>query len=194
MKKKLMKILLFLIVAAVLCEAVLFTLVYVNAKKPSNAVKSDVLIVLGARVWPRGNMSNVLEHRVRAALDGYRSGIAENIIVCGAQGSDEPDTEANVMKRFFTGQGVPEERIFCEDQSFNTKQNLMNAKAIMQEHGWTTAVVVTSDYHMARALWLARDVGLNATGIKAEAADYLSTRVKNLARETASWVFYVLRK
>ena len=189
-----MRILLILILIGIAAEGVLFACVTVNANKPSNAVPSDAIIVLGARVWPNGSVSNVLEYRLKEAARGYGNGYGKYVIVCGAQGSDEPAPEAEVMKAYLIEAGVPEEAILTDAQSVNTKQNLVNAKALMEENGCETAIVVTSDYHMARALRLAKDVGIRATGIKAHPADDPGTRLKNTVRETASWVFYLLRK
>ena len=58
--------------------------------------------------------------------------------------------------------GVPRSAIVVEDKSTDTVENLNNAKAEMAARGLSTAIVVTSDYHLTRALWLARDQGLDA--------------------------------
>lgn len=194
MKKIIIRIIGLLAAIGVLAGAGIFTAVSICAHKERQAVPSDCIIVLGARVWPDGGMSKSLLYRCRSALEAWKRGVAENIIVCGAQGSDEPATEASVMRAYFLEQGVPEENVFAEDQSFNTKENLKNAKAIMDEHGWTTAAVVTNDYHVERSLWIARDVGIDTCGIAAPPPDRISTQIISRLRESASWVFYVLRK
>ena len=98
------------------------------------------------------------------------------------------------MRAFLVERGVPETDVYLEDQSVNTKQNLENARAIMQAQGWKTAAIATSDYHLTRAMWLARDLGIEACGIPAPQPVRLAVKISNYARESASWVLYALRK
>ena len=155
---------------------------------------ADCIIVLGARVRPDGTLSDSLRYRCEAALEAWREGLAPAIIVCGAQGGDEPMPEAIAMRDWLMAQGVPEANIVLEGASFNTEQNLENAKALMDERGWKSAVVVTSDYHLQRALWLARDAGIDACGIPAESPHPLPMRLKDRVREACGWGMYALRK
>ena len=85
---------------------------------------SDCIIVLGARVRPDGTLSDSLRYRCEAALAAWREGLAPALIVCGAQGKDEPMPEAVAMRDWLAAQGVPQEAIVLEDASFNTEQNL----------------------------------------------------------------------
>ena len=82
------------------------------------------------------------------------------------------------------------QRVIAESASFNTRQNLLNAKAIMQEKGLSEALVVTSDYHVPRALALCRDIGIRATGKGSPSKpEYF---LKNHIREGLSWVKYLI--
>ena len=155
---------------------------------------SDCIIVLGARVRPDGTLSDSLRYRCEAALAAWREGLAPAFIVCGAQGRDEPRPEADAMRDWLMAQGVPEEAIVVEGDSFNTEQNLENARALMEERGWKSAVVVTSDYHLQRSLWLARDAGIEAGGIAAESPHPFGIWLKNRAREACSWIVYALNR
>ena len=155
---------------------------------------ADCIIVLGARVRPDGTLSDSLRYRCEAALAAWREGLAPALIVCGAQGGDEPMPEAIAMRDWLMAQGVPEEAILVEGASFNTEQNLDNARALMDERGWKSAIVVTSDYHLQRALWLARDAGIDACGIPAESPHPLPMRLKDRVREACGWGMYALRK
>lgn len=168
--------------------------VCVCAALERTAQPSDCIIVLGARVWPSGQMSSTLQYRCESALQAWKSGVAQNIIVTGGRGSDEPMTEASAMRAYFLENGVPEQNLFCEQTSVNTIENIANAKKIMDAHGWSRAAVVSSDYHVQRALWIARDAGIDACAVAAKSSDRVSTRVFSRLRETASWCFYVLRK
>ena len=64
----------------------------------------------------------------------------------------------------------------------------------MAENGWRTAVICTNDYHLTRALWLARDVGIEATGIAAPSTKDAASFARGRLRETCSWILYFLRK
>lgn len=193
-KKTIIRIIGVLTAIGVLTGAGVLTAVCICTHKERRAEPSDCIIVLGARVWPDGRMSKSLFYRCRSALEAWKAGIAENIIVCGAQGADEPATEASVMRAYFLEQGVPEANVFAEDASVNTIENLRNAKAIMDAKGWTSAAVVTNDYHVERSLWIARDVGIEACGIAAPPPELLSTKIVSHLRESASWILYGLRK
>ena len=164
------------------------------AVHPREAAPSGCIIVLGARVRPDGTLSDSLRYRCEAALQVWQGGLAPAFIVCGAQGSDEPMPEAVAMRGWLMAQGVPGDAILVEDGSYNTGQNLQNAKALMDAHGWQDAIVVTSDYHLQRALWLARDVGIEACGVAAESPHTPGMWLKDRLREACSWCVYALKK
>ena len=155
---------------------------------------SDCIIVLGARVRPDGTLSDSLRYRCESALAAWKEGLAPFLIVCGAQGADEPVAEAEAMRAWLVQHGVPEKSVVLEADSYNTEQNLQNAAALMRERGWESAVVVTSDYHLERALWLARDAGIRAGGIAAESPHPIGVWLKNRVREACSWCVYALKK
>lgn len=188
------RVLAMLLILGALCYGGLVTAVFVCENIDRGTERADAIIVLGARVMPDGELSTTLLHRVESALSAYQQGRAEAIIVCGAQGADEPETEAAAMARWLNGQGVPQQAIFEEDQSTDTLQNLRNAHAIMRENGWDTALVATSDYHLTRALWLCRDEGIRAAGLAAPGPDLWYNRAKARGREALSWAHYALRR
>lgn len=155
---------------------------------------SDCILVLGAHVWMDGRMSNALTYRCESALKAWEDGVAPVIIVCGGQGADEPMPEAAAMYAWMREHGVPEDRLIAEDQSKNTRENLINARAIMEARGMKTAAVCTSNYHLRRALWQARDEGLDACGIAARSTRDPVSFARGRLRETCSWILYFLRR
>ncbi|MCL6452439.1 MAG: YdcF family protein [Alicyclobacillus sp.] len=129
-------------------------------------VPSDVAIVLGA--YTHGyRPSPVLADRLRAALQLYRQGYVRYFIVSGGRGADETVSESSSMKRFLVLNGVPPEDILQEMTSADTWENLRNSRQVMLAHGLRTAVVVTSDYHLPRALAVAQQLHIDATGFAA---------------------------
>ena len=146
---------------------------------------SDVIIVLGAQVKEDGTPSVALERRLTAALESYQAD-PQLIIVCGAQGANEPRPEGDVMRDWLIGRGVQPEDVVAETASFNTRENLIYARAIMEHRGLSQALVVTSDYHVARALELCRQTGIAATGKGSPSKpEYF---IKNHFREGLSWI------
>ena len=151
----------------------------------------DAIVVLGAQVKPDGTPSVQLQWRLDAAYGAWQERQCL-IVTCGAQGSNEPDAEGRVMKAYLTGLGVPENQVLVDDTSFNTRQNLENAAALLQNSGVETVLIVTSDYHLPRAMALAEDQGLTATGLGSPTKpEYW---IKNHDREAIAWLKYWAEK
>ena len=152
----------------------------------------DAIIVLGAQVTPDGSPSVQLGWRLDAACEAWKQKKVP-IVVCGAQGKDEPMTEAEAMGRYLVSIGVPEEDILKDPESFNTNQNLKNAAELLRELPDVHRVlIVTSDYHVPRSLALARDLGFDACGMGSPCKpEYW---LKNHAREALAWCKYWGRK
>lgn len=193
--RRMLSIFLILVFWGAATGGALVACVYARSRAERVVEVADCIIVLGARVWESGDPSDALQYRLDSAAEAYRAGLASAVIVCGAQGDNEPASEASVMKRVLADMGVPADSIFEEDASYNTEQNLVNAKAIMDANGFTSAVIVTSDYHVQRALWLAADAGIEtAYGYPSASPRPFFTIWRLRAREAASWVVYWLRK
>ena len=188
------KLLLVIVALGAVTGLSVLTAVCVCAGMEYRTEPSDCIIVLGAHVWEDGRLSNALTYRCEAALEAWKKGIAPTIIVCGAQGRGEPSTEAEAMRGWMLEHGVPEDRVILEPESVNTLQNLSNARDIMASRGFETAAVCTNNYHLRRALWLARDVGIEATGIAAPSTKDPVSFVRGRVRETCSWILYFLRR
>ena len=181
-----------LLIAAVLAFGGLVLFVYASEQRiPMSAADAGpygAIIVLGAQVREDGTPSVQLQWRLDAAAEAWTAHPVP-IVVCGAQGADEPAPEALVMKQVLIDAGIPESEILTDPDSFNTRQNLENARRMLEDRQITDPVlVVSSQYHVPRALALARDAGLNAAGLGSPCkAEYW---VKNHFREALSWVKY----
>lgn len=151
----------------------------------------DAIVVLGAQVKPDGSLSLQLTWRLDASYEAWQK---QNclMVVCGAQGANEPEPEAHAMRDYLVEKGVPEENILVDDTSFNTRQNIRNAAKLLEGYGAERVLIVTSDYHLPRAMALAEDEGLAATGIGAETLPQYW--LKNYGREGLSWIKYWMQK
>ena len=178
--------------AAAVFYAAVFGYVWVNEGSVSTTVpeaeKYDAIIVLGAQVKPEGTPSVQLGWRLDAAYDAYQQKNVP-VVVCGAQGKDEPMTESEAMSRYLQGRGIPEENILQDPDSFNTRQNLKNAAKLLEGiPGVKKVLIVTSDYHVPRALALADDLGFEACGLGSPCKpEYW---LKNHGREALAWIKY----
>lgn len=185
-----LKLLMGLCCACALVFACVWIAVFLCAWRPRRRIQADCLIVLGAKLHSDGSMSRSLKSRCDAALEAYREGIAETIIVCGGQVKDAPVSEASAMADYLLEAGVPEKAILQEGKSVNTYENLRNTRSIMEESGLKRAALVTSDYHLERALWLTRIAGIEASGIPARCPMRPLHYLKARTREALSWILF----
>jgi SanA protein len=145
---------------------------------------AEVAIVPGALVKPDGKMSGMLADRVRQAARLWHAGRVEKILVSGDHGSwiyDEPDT----MRKALVRRGVTPRDIFEDHAGFDTWATMLRARSIF---GVRDAVVVTQGFHMPRALFLAEEAGIDATGLNADLHQWGYQGRKSSVREVLSRV------
>lgn len=151
----------------------------------------DAIVVLGAQVKDDGTLSVQLAWRMDAALEAWQKHPC-TVVVCGGQGRDEPGPEAEYMRDYLLEKGVPAEQILAETSSTNTRENLEHARELLEGSGAETVLIVTSQYHLPRAMAMANDLGLQAEGIGSPIKpEYW---LKNHAREAVAWVKYWVEK
>lgn len=127
------------------------------------------VIVLGSQVYSAERMGVSLTNRINAAFAYLTENPRAKCIVTGGQGGDEPCPEALTEKNALVRMGIDEDRIYMEDKSSNTRENLEFAKAVADENGLGVKfAVVTQSFHMYRALGLAENAGFTAYSLKAE--------------------------
>ena len=125
--------------------------------------KLDYIIVLGAQVYEEGP-SPVLKYRLDRAIEYLEENPDTYCILSGGQGSNEPFPEAEGMADYMIRQGIPEIRLVIEPDSKTTEENITNSMKHMKKGA--SVGIVTNDFHMFRALQIARKQGLdNACGI-----------------------------
>lgn len=125
--------------------------------------RPDVIVVLGAALLPGGRASLPLRRRVRHAARLFHLGRAPYLLVTGGTVGGLP-SEARVMRDLALEYGVPEERVVVEDQAANTFENAAYCGDVMALRGWRRALVVTDAFHLPRALFLFRLLGIPASG------------------------------
>jgi uncharacterized SAM-binding protein YcdF (DUF218 family) len=157
-----------------------------HAERPSIA---DTAIVLGA--YTNGfRPSPALQRRLCAALHLFRAGVVRTFVVSGGQGPDESISESKSMRRFLILNGVPPHLVYEEKHSTDTWENLRNSQVVMAQRGLRKAVIVTSDYHLPRALAVARHLEMEVSGYAAKS----SPRELHYAlREVLAHIEYTMR-
>ena len=178
-----------LLAALVLVWAVLFSGLWIWGLAEGRGGEADVMIILGSNVLPNGEPNTVLEARLREALARYQADPLP-IVCCGAQGPDEPMPEGEAMKAWLVKNGVPQDAVTAETASFNTYENIGNALSLLPQ-GAKKALIVTSDYHVPRAIRIARAKGLEAAGLASPIWLPLN-RLRGNSREILAWGKFLL--
>ena len=130
-----------------------------NYANYDQAKKADVIIVLGASV-EYTRVSPVYRERINHAIDLYNKGYAKYIIFTGGKIAGQDYSDSSVAKYYAIDKGVDEDNIFIEEKSTYTKENLQYAKQIMDQKGFSSAIVVSDPLHMKRGMLMAKDVGI----------------------------------
>ena len=141
---------------------------------------SDVIIVLGAAIHG-GQPSPVFKERINHAVTLFQQGKAPKIITTGGLGNGETYTESEVGKAYASRQGVPKSAILKETRSRTTRQNLLEAKALMDANGCRSAIIVSDPLHMKRAVIMAKDIGISAVSSP--------HRHRVIIRSEQKWIF-----
>jgi SanA protein len=155
-----------------------------STSEVADVPKAEVAIVPGALVEPDGAMSVMLAARVQQASRLWHAGKVEKILVSGDHGTwkyDEPDT----MRKALVRDGVAPRDIFEDHAGFDTWATMVRAREIF---GVRDAVVITQGFHMPRALYLADEAGIDATGLTADLQGWGYQGRKSSVREVLSRV------
>ncbi|MBR3348814.1 MAG: YdcF family protein [Solobacterium sp.] len=134
----------------------------------------DYVITLGAGLRNGEYPTKLLSDRIDKAIKVFHEDPTTPFLMpSGGKGADEKISEAEAMKRYMLEKGVPEEYIVKEDASATTLENLVNSKKIIEERGGGKYIaIVTSNYHVYRALRYGRKLGMRCTGIGSHVAFY----------------------
>lgn len=127
---------------------------------------ADYVVILGAQ-WKTYGPSDVLRRRLDAAVTYLKANPDTKVIVSGGQGSNERISEAEGMAGYLQAAGIDAGRILLEDKSTNTTENMVFSAKLFDVKKSRT-VIVTNNFHMYRALKLAKKQGYNAEGLAAD--------------------------
>lgn len=134
----------------------------------SDVSDADCIIVLGAGIDDDGGPSPMLEDRLLKGLELYKNGVSQRLLMSGDHGRVEHD-EVNLMKGYAIERGVPSENIFMDHAGFSTYETMYRARDVFKAR---KVVIVTQDYHLYRAVYIANQLGLDAYGVATDPRYY----------------------
>ncbi|MBU4141440.1 YdcF family protein [Patescibacteria group bacterium] len=143
-----------------------------------NAPKTEVALILGAKVYNDGRLSDMLKDRADTAINLYESGKVNKILVSGDHEKEEYD-EVNAVKNYLLEKGVKCEDIFLDHAGFDTYDSLYRAKEIFEAR---SVAIVSQNFHLPRAVYIGRGLGLETYGASADLHTYGNIE-SNITRE-----------
>ena len=190
MKKRIKKLIIILVIIMVIALA---ALLIINSIVKSAAderlltveeaasIDADCILVLGAGVYSGGQPSPMLSDRLDYGISLYENGSAPKLLMSGDHGRTDYD-EVNVMKEYAMERGVPSQDVFMDHAGFSTYESLYRARDIFEAE---KIVIVTQEYHIYRALYIAEKLGLEAYGVSSDPREYAVQWYRDL-REIAA--------
>ena len=129
----------------------------------------DCIIVLGCQVRDDGSLSDMLHDRLWRSVQLYESGVSAKLLMSGDHGQDDYN-EVGAMKQYAVDRGVPSEDVFMDHAGFSTYETMYRAKEVFQAR---KVVIVTQEYHLYRAIYIAEKLGLEAYGVASDLQSYV---------------------
>lgn len=129
--------------------------------------KGKTVTILGCRV--KGTVpTRALMSRCKAAYDYLTENKYSVAVLSGGKGPDEDISEAECMYRILTEKGIDKTRLYIENASTSTEENLKFSSVVIEKNNLSKEIIIcTSEYHIYRALMIAKKAGINATGLPA---------------------------
>lgn len=148
--------------------------------------KYDAIVVLGASVQADGTPSNMLIDRLRGAVELYKKGVSEKIVVSGDRSVENDYDEVASMKKYCVDNGVPASDIIIDGEGYSTYESMYNA---VKKLNLKSIIILTQKYHSYRAVFIARKLGAEADGFATNYRDYIfSAQTQRDFREIAARV------
>ena len=166
-----------------------------NILSPESAAELedvDCIIVLGCLVRSNGEPSDMLADRLSRGIELYFSRAAPKLLMSGDHGREEYD-EVSVMKQYAVSADVPSSDVFMDHAGFSTYDSIDRAKEIF---GADKIIIVTQEYHLYRAMYIAEALGIEAYGVSADLRSYrgqLGRDVREILARAKDWSFTIFK-
>ena len=139
-----------------------------SPEKAADLTDVDCILVLGCKVHDSGNPSAMLEDRLRRSVELFDAGAAPKLLMSGDHGT-VPYNEVQTMKQYAIDCGIASSDVFMDHAGFSTYESLYRAKEIF---GAEKIIIVTQEYHLYRALYIAEALGIEAYGVHSDYRNY----------------------
>lgn len=160
-KRRFLKNIFALVLILILPGLVTLAMATPRWKTVDSASPQPAAIVFGAGLYPDGSPMPALEDRILYASNLYKAGKVQVILMSGDRRSEAYDEPA-AMQSYAIKLGIPEKAIVKDDAGFRTYDTCYRAKNTFH---MDSAILVTTDYHLPRALFLCNSLGVDSTGI-----------------------------
>ena len=128
----------------------------------------DCVLILGAGLQKDGSPSHMLEDRIKTGVDVFKKVNADAILMSGDRSGDDYD-EPSAMKKYAIGLGIDESRILIDNEGYSTYESIAR---VIELYGADNIVIITQEYHLFRALYIAEQSGIEAIGVSADLRTY----------------------
>ena len=141
----------------------------ISSEEAAKLEDVDCILVLGCFVKDDGRPSDMLHDRLTRGVELYNLGAAPKLLMSGDHGREEYD-EVAAMKQFAIDAGIPSEDVFMDHAGFSTYESIYRAKEIFQAD---KILIVTQEYHLYRALYIADQLDVEAYGVSSDYHTYV---------------------
>ena len=141
----------------------------ISSEEAAKLEDIDCILVLGCFVKDDGRPSDMLFDRLTRGVELYDMGAAPKLLMSGDHGREEYD-EVAAMKQFAIDEGIPSEDVFMDHAGFSTYESIYRAKEVFQAD---KILIVTQEYHLYRALYIANQLGVEAYGVSSDYHTYV---------------------
>lgn len=137
---------------------------------------ADCILVLGCQVKEDGEPSHMLRDRLQRGVELYESGAAKKLLMSGDHGRTDYN-EVQTMKQYAIDEGIASSDIFMDHAGFSTYESIYRAKKVF---GVEKMIIVTQEYHLCRALYIAEQLGVEAYGVASDYHTYYGQFMRDL--------------
>lgn len=163
----------------------------VSAERAAKLDDVDCILVLGCRVYSN-EPSVMLRDRVMQGVELYKLGVSETVFMTG-DSRDRYYDETGTMSRLAQENGVPEENIVTDRYGLSTYDSIFRAAKV---YGYKKIIIVTQEYHLTRALYIAKQFGIDAYGVASDAREYegqFNRDVREIAARSKDFLYCILK-
>lgn len=161
----------------------------VSADEAASLGSVDCVLVLGCGVRPDGRPSDMLADRIAQGVALYNNGTSPKLLMSGDHGRADYD-EVNAMREAAVQAGLPADDVFMDHAGFSTYESMYRARDVF---GAKRIVIVSQEYHLCRALYVAERLGLDAYGVSADLRPYAGQEAREVLARNKDFLTAIMQ-